>query len=128
MKSILSLLVTAAFVASCAPTNASTINSVAPINHEGSAPDVGPISADRSLKLGSKFSRVIYLVFENEDQKSVISNAYFKSLADQGANFTNLTAEIHPSQGNYIAMMAGDTYGISNDSNIDLNVPHLGDY
>ena len=73
------------------------------------------------------FSKIIYIVFENEDQKSVISNSYFKSLADKGANFTNMKAETHPSQGNYIAMVAGDTHGVTNDSNFDINVPHLGD-
>ena len=73
------------------------------------------------------FSKIIYIVFENEDQSSVISNSYFKSLADKGVNFTNMKAETHPSQGNYIAMVAGDTHGISNDFNVDINVPHLGD-
>ena len=88
----------------------------------------GPVvSPGDPAKLISKFSKVIYIVFENEDQKQVISNAYFKSLAAKGANFTNLVAEIHPSQGNYIGMVAGDTYGINHDRNVDLNVPHLGD-
>lgn len=131
MKKVISLIATSLFVFSCAPTNAATESSVstpaAPINHDDSSPNVGPIAADGSTKLGVKFSRVIYLVFENEDQKNVISNAYFKDLASRGANFTNMTAEIHPSQGNYIAMVAGDPYGINHDGNVDLNVPHLGD-
>lgn len=73
------------------------------------------------------FKKVIYIVFENEDQRDVMSNTYYKSLAAQGVNFTNFTASIHPSQGNYIAMVAGDNYGINHDGNVDLNVPHLGD-
>lgn len=73
------------------------------------------------------FSKIIYIIFENEDQKNVISNSYFKSLADKGANFTNMKAETHPSQGNYIAMVAGSTHGVTDDSNTDINVAHLGD-
>ncbi len=73
------------------------------------------------------FKKVIYIIFENENQSDVISNAYFKSMAQQGVYFTNFTASIHPSQGNYIAMVAGDNYGINHDRNVDLNVPHLGD-
>ena len=86
-----------------------------------------PPAGKDPAKVGRKFSKVIYIVFENEDQKNVISNAYFKSLAEKGVNFTNLKAEIHPSQGNYIAMVAGDPYGINHDGNVDLNVPHLAD-
>lgn len=74
-----------------------------------------------------QFKRVIIFVLENENQERVNKNPYFKTLASKGATFTNLHGEIHPSQGNYIAMVAGDTYGIESDKNIDLNVPHLGD-
>lgn len=84
-------------------------------------------SAVHAVERDPHFKKVIYIVFENEDQRDVISNAYYKSLATQGVYFTNFTASIHPSQGNYIAMVAGDNYGINYDSNVDLNVPHLGD-
>lgn len=96
-------------------------------NPESTLPDDRMTTPHDPSKALQKFSRVIYIVFENEDQRQVISNAYFKALAARGVNFTNLKAETHPSQGNYIAMMAGDTYGVDHDRNVDLNVPHLGD-
>ncbi len=92
--------------------------------HQPEGPIVAPHDPPRTP---TKFSRVIYVIFENEDQKQVISNAYFKSLADKGANFTNMKAESHPSQGNYIAMVAGDTLGVQGDGNIDLNAPNIAD-
>lgn len=36
-------------------------------------------------------------------------------------------AETHPSQGNYIAMVAGDLLGVTGDSVYDLSQNHLGD-
>lgn len=73
------------------------------------------------------FKKVIVIVFENENQDQVIKNPYFKELASRGANLTNFSGEVHPSQGNYIALVAGDRYGVSSDRNVDLNVPHIGD-
>lgn len=124
MKKILLLFATSLLFFACAPRNALTHTAKA-LND--TVTDNGTLLPDGTNRPVGKFSRVIYLAFENEDQKQVISNSYFKNLAAQGANFTNMTAEIHPSQGNYIAMIAGDTYGINHDRNVDLNGPHLGD-
>jgi len=45
----------------------------------------------------------------------------------EGALFTNFKAATHPSQGNYVAMISGSTFGILSDKNIDLNERHIGD-
>ncbi len=124
MKKILLLSAATLLFFACAPKNALT-HSAQTTND--TAANIGPLLPDGISRSVGKFSRVIFLAFENEDQKKVISNSYFKNLAAQGANFTNMVAEIHPSQGNYIAMIAGDTYGINHDRNVDLNAPHLGD-
>ncbi len=139
MSKIILLCLSLIITLSCSAEKVSTSTSAKaalPPQDEIKTPDQGqgtpkipvepPINTDPA-KGSQKFSKVIYIVFENEDQKNVISNAYFKALAQKGANFTNLKAEIHPSQGNYIAMVAGDAYGINHDGNVDLNVPHLAD-
>lgn len=73
------------------------------------------------------FDKVVYIVFENENSTTVMSNDYFKSIANSYTYFSNFNAETHPSQGNYIAMISGSTYNIVSDKNIDLDGQHLGD-
>ena len=76
---------------------------------------------------GSHFKKVVWLVFENESYKPVIQQADFAALAKQGVLLTQMMAETHPSQGNYIAMIAGSTLGVKNDKNVDLSETHIGD-
>jgi chitodextrinase len=62
---------------------------------------------------------LVIVVEENHSQTSIIGNAaapYINSLAAQNANFTQSYALTHPSQPNYIALFAGSTNGITDDS------------
>jgi hypothetical protein len=74
-----------------------------------------------------RFQKIIYIVFENQDFKKVIEDPYFKQITKKGALFANFYAETHPSQPNYIAMIAGDTLGVSTNNKYTLNEGHLGD-
>ena len=76
---------------------------------------------------GKYFDRVIFVVFENTSYATAIQQPFFKKLAASGANFTNFTALTHPSQGNYIALTSGDTEGVTNDNQYDLNVSNVVD-
>jgi len=73
------------------------------------------------------FKKVVWLVFENENYTSAMKQPDFAKVAKLGAYFSNYTAETHPSQGNYIAMIAGSSLGVVSDKNVDLNVSHIGD-
>lgn len=75
----------------------------------------------------SNFNKVLVIVFENTEYSNAIKQPYFSSLAKEGALLTNFKAAIHPSQGNYIAMISGSTFNITNDKPIDLNDNHIGD-
>lgn len=75
----------------------------------------------------ARFQKVFIIVLENTDYDEAIKQPFLKELASKGALFTNFTAEIHPSQGNYIAMTSGNTYNINHDRKVDLNVPHIAD-
>lgn len=77
--------------------------------------------------LASNFNKVLVIVFENTEYSNAIKQPFFSSLAKEGALLTNFKAAIHPSQGNYIAMVAGTTFNIAHDKPIDLNERHLGD-
>jgi phosphatidylinositol-3-phosphatase len=62
---------------------------------------------------------VLVVVFENKSYEQVVGAAqapYLTSLARAGANFTDAHGETHPSQPNYIALLSGDTHGVTSDS------------
>ncbi|KAJ3143196.1 hypothetical protein HK101_003166, partial [Irineochytrium annulatum] len=74
------------------------------------------------------FNKVLYIVFENADQPEVIKDPYFgTTLPSKGYLLTNMKAEMHPSQPNYIAMVAGSTHFVWNDANVDLNYRSIAD-
>jgi hypothetical protein len=71
--------------------------------------------------------RVFVVVLENEDSGVALAQPFLASLAAQGALLRNYHALTHPSQPNYIALVAGDAYGIKDDNPVTIDVPHLGD-
>lgn len=71
--------------------------------------------------------RVFVVVLENEDAGVALQQPFLRSIAASGALLRNYHAVAHPSQPNYIAMVAGDAYGIHDDSPVTIDVPHLGD-
>ena len=73
-----------------------------------------------------KFKRVLIFVFENANYKSALKQPYFSLLSKRGALLSSHQAVAHPSQPNYIALIAGDTLGVQNDKNVNLQEKHLG--
>ncbi len=67
------------------------------------------------------------VVFENANYRDVLEQPAFDNFARDGALLARFHAETHPSQGNYIAMVAGSTYGVSSDQLVDLDARHIGD-
>src|SRR5262245_24504439 len=66
-----------------------------------------------------RYDHVVIVIEENHAQPQIIGSSsapYMNSLAQQGANFTNSYAITHPSQPNYLALFAGSTLGITDDS------------
>jgi phospholipase C len=70
---------------------------------------------------------VVVIVLENETAKNAAVQPYLAELAQRGASLTNYHAITHPSRPNYIAMFAGDTYGVTSDSSVTVAAAHLGD-
>jgi hypothetical protein len=73
---------------------------------------------------------VLIVVEENRTYGQVVgapTAPYIGQLAREGANFTASFAETHPSQGNYVALFAGSTHGVTDDdSPPSLCGPNLG--
>ncbi|HEV3173234.1 MAG TPA: alkaline phosphatase family protein [Actinocrinis sp.] len=62
---------------------------------------------------------VVVVIEENHSYSDVIGNSsapYINSLAAQGASFSSSFAITHPSEPNYLALFAGTTEGLSDDS------------
>lgn len=74
-------------------------------------------------------AHVVVVIEENKSFSTIIGNhdaPYLDQLARQGLLFTNAHAVIHPSQPNYVALFAGSTYGLTDDScPHDFNGPNL---
>ncbi len=75
-------------------------------------------------------AHVVIVVEENRSQGNIIgsrSAPFINALAANGANFTQSFAETHPSQPNYLALFAGNTFGVtSNNCPVDAGAaPNL---
>jgi len=64
------------------------------------------------------FKHILMVVFENKEFGSVVNNPqmpYFNQLAQSYTLLTQFYAETHPSLPNYLAMIGGDTFGVTFD-------------
>ncbi|MGZ3722853.1 MAG: alkaline phosphatase family protein [Bdellovibrionales bacterium] len=71
--------------------------------------------------------KVILVIFENGNYNQSMAQSYFAKFANTGVLLSNFHAETHPSQPNYIALMAGSPMGNTNDSNINIDAIHFAD-
>lgn len=70
---------------------------------------------------------VIVVVLENTDYEQALKQPFQTLLTSHGALLTNYFALTHPSQPNYIGLIAGDMLGVDSDANFDLNTTMLID-
>ena len=77
------------------------------------------------------FDHIVMIMFENKEFGSVIGNSlmpYYNQLAKENTLLTQFYAVTHPSLPNYLALMGGDTFGITSDCNkCFVNAPSLPD-
>lgn len=75
------------------------------------------------------FRKVMIVILENTDYEKAMAQPYLAKLAERGALLTNYHAVTHPSQPNYIALVAGDALGNTDDERVDFpaKTRHLGD-
>ena len=68
-----------------------------------------------SFRAERVFDRVLVLMFENQYRSYVLDNPFFRRLARQGIELGNYNGVMHPSQTNYIAAIAGELCGVTED-------------
>ncbi len=65
-----------------------------------------------------RYDHVFVIVEENKDYEQIMSPATAPNIAGLAAKYGDAAqfwAEVHPSEGNYVAMLGGDTFGIHDD-------------
>ncbi len=87
------------------------------------------------VPLVPNFSHILIIIFENKEFGSVIGNSnmpYFNLLASSHTLLTEHYAVTHPSLPNYLALIGGDTFGITDNcihfENCYINSPSLPDF
>ncbi|KAJ3359079.1 hypothetical protein HDU91_005017 [Kappamyces sp. JEL0680] len=83
---------------------------------------------DHNHNDNGQIDRVFVIVFENENQNTVMADSYFgTTLPAKGRLLTNYHAATHPSQGNYVAMITGGLQGVTGDGTYNLNAKSVVD-
>ena len=69
---------------------------------------------------------VIMIVLENTNAQDAKSQPFMGGILPKAAYLNNMQAVAHPSQPNYLAMVGGSTFGVTDDADHDVNASHLG--
>lgn len=75
-----------------------------------------------------RYTHIFVIIDENKDFGAIIDPAAapnISALARTYGNATNFFAEAHPSEPNYIALVGGDTFGVSDDGYHTIDAPNL---
>lgn len=72
------------------------------------------VEADASPR-GKHFDHVVIVVMENEGTSQALADPRIAALTKQGAWLSNYHALAHPSLPNYLALVAGTTFGVTRD-------------
>ena len=89
-----------------------------------------PLDAQNSRSTLKNFQHVFIIMMENTGFTTLIGNAnapFINFAASTYGLATNYTGVTHPSQPNYIAATSGSTNGVTNDSDITIDVPNIVD-
>ena len=65
-----------------------------------------------------RYDHIFLIIEENQAQRRIIGTQdapNINSLANKYGNATNFYGEVHPSEGNYVAILGGSTFGIDDD-------------
>jgi phosphatidylinositol-3-phosphatase len=91
------------------------------------APSEASAAASAPGTLRDRPDHVVIVVLENKDEQDVVREApYLAALARPGASLTDMHAETHPSQPNYLALFSGGTQGVHDDNcPLMFDVPSL---
>lgn len=73
------------------------------------------------------FRHIFVVVLENESATSALSGPFLKKLTTMGGYLSNFHANAHPSEPNYLTMVAGSNLGVTDDGEHQLSATNLAD-
>lgn len=140
IRSSVALLAVLVLSQSCArepapvfPPTLSALETATPFHPPTSSPVPSrtPTASPTPAPLLPNFEHIVVIVFENKEIGTVMGNsdmAYFNSLALSYTLLAQHFAPTHPSLPNYLALIGGDTFGVtSNCENCFVAAPSLPD-
>lgn len=74
-----------------------------------------------------RFEKAVVVIFENTGFKDAVKQPFFAAFAKRGALLTDYHGVAHPSQPNYVALVAGSPRGVKDDARYDLPGRSLAD-
>jgi hypothetical protein len=113
-----------------ATTSSTSLIAQSPAASAAAATPSAPTAAPTSAAGLPDFHHVYMIIMENKSYRSIVgaSNApYLNSLIARYGMATNLLAETHPSEPNYIAMTSGGLQGTTSDGAYNLKVNNIFD-
>ncbi len=81
----------------------------------------------QTVPVWSSEQKVVVVVLENAGYQEALAQPFLKKLASSGVLFSNFRAVSHPSQPNYIAMVAGDTLNALGDGRYNFSDSNIAD-
>jgi phospholipase C len=83
-----------------------------------SCPPIGRLAAAAPAQSVPHYEHIIVIVEENKGYATVLDRGYAPNIGRLAATYgkaTQMYAEVHPSEANYVALLGGDTFGIHDD-------------
>jgi phosphatidylinositol-3-phosphatase len=74
--------------------------------------------AAERIRVFPRYEHIFVIIAENRNYQQIIGNVNAPKINHLAATYglsTQFFAEVHPSEGNYLAMLGGDTFGIHDD-------------
>jgi hypothetical protein len=78
-----------------------------------------------------RYSHIFVIVEENKNYEQILDPAMAPQISALAAAYggaTRFFGEVHPSEGNYVAMLGGDTFGIHDDDGFTCRPGATGDF
>jgi phospholipase C len=70
---------------------------------------------------------IVIIILENTSEDLAIKQPFLRQLSHQGGYLANYHGVTHPSQPNYLAMIAGSHFEHFTDDNVNIDATHIGD-
>jgi hypothetical protein len=84
----------------------------------GSNPQAGRAASSERTQSVPHYDHILVIVEENKSYATVLDRGYAPNISRLAATYgiaTQMFAEVHPSEANYVALLGGDTFGIHDD-------------